>query len=178
MAMKGAFVGPGEGGAGGRNHLAGHDPLAPRASRGGHLGPRCLTCEAAPIWTGRGDVACFSSGTFETGLLCSGRPGFGVGSGSRPAGFGISVGPCRSCALGVRQVCSQHGGGPFVPGPEAQATTPRVVFQPLRASLASGGALRLSLAVPAGRQIAVIQRLIRIKLPGPGGPAHRGSPFS
>jgi len=167
---EGRLLRPGEGGAGGNIWLV-HDPWRPVPGRGGHLGLDAGPAERADL-DRRGDVACFSSGTFETGLTLQGRPRLELEVAADQPGFDL----CAALSIvraGGRQVWQISTAVARFPGPEAQRRQRRVlVFQPLRASLASGERLRLSLAGAAWPQIAVISGNPD-QLPGPVGPAHR-----
>jgi len=69
---------------------------------------------SAPIWTPR-RCACFSSGTFETGLDSGrGAPGWSLEVAADSARFPILCGALSIVRAAVAKVWQdQHGGGPF-----------------------------------------------------------------
>jgi hypothetical protein len=159
------------GGAGGGRVSLVHDPWRPVPGRGGHLGPEVGVVDRAEQ-DRRADVACFTSAPLAEPLELLGEPRLAIGVRAEPGGFDLCAAlsvlsaegaAVRQLSTGVRRQ-SRPGGaeGELVP----------LRLQPLRATLAAGERLRLSLAGAAWPQIAVHPGRAD-RPPGPPGPEHR-----
>jgi putative CocE/NonD family hydrolase len=130
-----------------------HDPWRPVPGRGGHLGPEPGLVERADL-DRRSDVACFSSGPLPEGLELLGEPRLRLDVEADQPGFDL----CASLSLlgrdgRVLQLVSGYG---RFRGEDCRHRRPRRLrLQPLRASVAPGERLRLSLAAAAWPQLAV-----------------------
>jgi putative CocE/NonD family hydrolase len=163
-------LGPQLGAGGGRVELV-HDPWRPVPGRGGHLGAEAGLAERGDL-DGRADVACFTSAPFSHALELLGEPRLRIAVAAEEAGFDLCValsvlgadgGAVRQLSSGVRRL---REAGPAGAGPL------EIRLQPLRATLAAGERLRLSLAGAAWPQIAVHSGRAGVP-PGPSGPHHR-----
>jgi putative CocE/NonD family hydrolase len=148
-----------------------HDPWRPVPGRGGHLGGEAGLAERGDL-DGRTDVACFTSAPLAAELELLGEPRLLIAVTAEPGGFdlcaalsvqGAGGAPVRQLSTGVRR---QRAGAL----PAAEPLELRL--QPLRATLAVGERLRLSLAGAAWPQIAVHSGQAQPP-PGPTGPDHR-----
>jgi putative CocE/NonD family hydrolase len=150
-----------------------HDPWRPVPGRGGHLGPEAGVLDRADL-DHRADVACFTTAPLLEDLELLGEPRLEIGVRAEPGGFdlcaALSVLPApgaqvRQLTGGVRR----HRGGQ---GAELEPVRLSLRLQPLRATVAAGERLRLSLAGAAWPQIAVHPGHGDLP-PGPSGPGHR-----
>jgi putative CocE/NonD family hydrolase len=157
--------------AGGGTVCLVHDPWRPVPGRGGHLGGEAGLAERGDL-DGRTDVACFTSAPLAAELELLGEPRLLIAVTAEPGGFdlcaalsvqGAGGAPVRQLSTGVRR---QRAGAL----PAAEPLELRL--QPLRATLAVGERLRLSLAGAAWPQIAVHSGQAQPP-PGPTGPDHR-----
>ncbi len=148
-----------------------HDPWRPVPGRGGHLGGEADLADRGDL-DGRTDVACFSSAPLTEELELLGEPRLVIAVVAEPGGFdlcaalsvlGDGAAPVRQLSTGVvrQRAAGQPAGG-----------TLELRLQPLRATLAVGQRLRLSLAGSAWPQIAVHSGQAEPP-PGPCGPDHR-----
>jgi predicted acyl esterase len=157
--------------AGGGTVCLVHDPWRPVPGRGGHLGGEAGLAERGDL-DGRTDVACFTSAPLAAELELLGEPRLLITVAAEPGGFDLCAAlsvlgeggaPVRQLSTGVRR---QRAG-------ERPAAAPlELRLQPLRATLAVGERLRLSLAGAAWPQIAVHSGQA-VPPPGPSGPDHR-----
>ena len=140
-----------------------HDPWRPCPGRGGHLGLDAGPCLRHDL-DARTDVACFTTAALDGALTLQGEPVLELVVQADQPGFDLC------CALSVlRPSGTAPGAGGATPaaeqlvtgmlrvlGGDALESRRRVVrFQPLRASLAPGERLRLSVATAAWPQVAV-----------------------
>jgi putative CocE/NonD family hydrolase len=147
-----------------------HDPWRPVPGRGGHLGLDAGLCDRSDL-DRRGDVACFSSAPLEHPLLLEGRPQLQIRVEADQPSFDLcaALSVVNATGRSVRQLCTgvvRMGQEPGTPVPVS------LPLQPLKASLASGERLRLSLAGSAWPQIAVNPGDGHLPM-GPSGPRHR-----
>ena len=157
-----------------------HDPWRPCPGRGGHLGLDAGPCLRQDL-DARTDVACFTTAALEQALTLQGEPVLEVEVQADQPGFDLC------CALSVLRPSAKAAGPGGAPpaaeqlvtgilrmlGGDALESRRRVVrFQPLRATLAAGERLRLSLAMAAWPQVAVNPGTGEIPRGG-AGPDHR-----
>ena len=148
-----------------------HDPWRPVPGRGGHLDPDGALRDRADL-DRRTDVACFTSAPLAAELELLGEPRLEIGVAAEPGGFDLcaALSVLDAGGAAVRQLSS---GVLRQRGPEgAEGGLVQLRLQPLRATLAAGERLRLSLAAAAWPQIAVHPGRPD-QPPGPSGAEHR-----